>query len=142
MSYTDLFLDKFNEFSSSFYLAPTYVKAIVFSVLIFALIISLAQFRHHFVKWSLKGGLIGLFFGFLFTVLIEGFLIINGGTFITSILGWNNAPKPFSTAIDLGKDKLVKVLGESSNSEKDVLSSLQELNPDEIKRIKAIICTP
>lgn len=97
-------------FISSFSVAPTYVKAGVIVLLIFLLIISLAQFRHHFVKWSFKGGLIGLFFGVLLTLIIEGFLIVNGSTAVTALLGWNNAPKPIKTALDIGKANLIKTI--------------------------------
>jgi len=129
-------------FLDRFYFAPNYLKAVLIIALIFALVLSLAQFRHHFVKGSLKGVVVGLFFGFLFTILIEGFLIINGATFLTSVLGWKNAPKPFSTAINLGKDKLINVLGVKTEDEKNSIQFLQSLNPDEIKKIKVIICTP
>ena len=70
----------------------------------------MAQFRHHFVKWSMKGGLIGLFFGVLLTLIIEGFLLINGSTAITALLGWKNAPKPIKTALDIGKANLIKTI--------------------------------
>jgi len=102
--------DAFLIFSDKFSVAPVYVKAGFFIFLIFLLIISLAQFRHHFVKWSLKGGLVGLFFGFLFTLIIEGFLLINGSTAITALLGWKNAPKPIKTALDIGKANLIKTI--------------------------------
>lgn len=134
----------FLKFVDQFSVAPVYIKAGAIIVLLFLLVISLAQFRHHFVKWSMKGGMIGLFFGFLFTVIIEGFLIINGNTFLTTILGWKNPPKPFKTAIELGKEKLTNVLGSSieQSTVKDPITILQNMNPQEISKIKAIICTP
>lgn len=100
----------FLNFINNFSIAPTYVKAGAIIFLLFLLVISLAQFRHHFVKWSFKGGLIGLFFGVLLTLIIEGFLIINGSTAVTAILGWNNAPKPIKTVLDIGKTKLIKTI--------------------------------
>lgn len=90
--------------------APTYVKAGAIIVLLFLLIISLAQVRHHFVKWSMKGGLIGLFFGILLTLIVEGFLLVNGSTAVMTILGWNNAPKPFKTVLDIGKERLIDII--------------------------------
>ncbi len=140
-------IQKITVFFQSFSVAPTYIQAGSIVVLLFLLIVSLAQFRQHFVKWSFKGGLIGLFFGFLLTILLEGFLLLSGHTVITGLLGWKNAPKPFSTALDLGKNKLINVLGVSTSnvtatSATDAISVLQTLNPDEIKKIKAIICTP
>ncbi|HCR36416.1 hypothetical protein A2130_02165 [Candidatus Woesebacteria bacterium GWC2_33_12] len=103
-------IDKFLQFANSFSVAPTYIKAGAIIVLLFLLVISLAQFRHHFVKWSMKGGLIGLFFGVLLTLIIEGFLLINGSTAITALLGWKNAPKPIKTALDIGKANLIKTI--------------------------------
>ncbi|EKE04963.1 MAG: hypothetical protein ACD_19C00427G0010 [uncultured bacterium] len=105
----DLF-KKFMLFVDNFSVAPTYIQAGAIIILLFLLIISLAQFRHHFVKWSMKGGLIGLFFGVLLTLLIEGFLLVNGQTAITSLLGWKNAPKPIGTALDIGKEKLTDII--------------------------------
>jgi hypothetical protein len=138
-------------FVTNFSFAPSYIKVGAIIVLLFLLVVSLASFRKHFVKWSLKGGLIGLFFGFLLALLLEGFLLIGGKTVITEFLGWKNAPKPIKTALDLGRSKLVNVLGItdeipksnafSTPTAKDAIEILQSLNPTEIKKIKAIICT-
>jgi hypothetical protein len=89
-------------------------------------------------------GLIGLFFGVLLTLILEGFLLINGHTAITSLLGWKNAPKPISTVLDLGKEKLTNVLGMEANNptSTDAIKVLQSLNVAEIKKVKAIICEP
>lgn len=103
---------KIMAFFSSFSVAPTYMQAGAIIILIFLLIVSLAQVRHHFVKWSMKGGLIGLFFGILLTLIIEGFLLVNGHTALTSLLGWKNAPKPISTVLDIGKVKLTDIICE------------------------------
>lgn len=129
MQYIQMLWQKFIDFINNFSVAPTYIQAGAIIVLIFLLVISLAQFRHHFVKWSMKGGLIGLFFGILLTLLLEGFLLVSGHTALTGLLGWKNAPKPISTALDVGKEKLTNTL-------------LDGLNPSEITKIKAIICTP
>lgn len=131
-------------FFENFSVAPVYIQAIAIVILIFLLIVSLAQFRQHFVKWSMKGGLVGLFFGFLFTILLEGFLLLSGHTFLTALLGWNNPPKPFSTALDLGKQKLTNVLGVTTQNPTagDTIILMQSLPPSEISKIKSIICTP
>lgn len=139
-------------FFSNLSIAPTYIKAGAIIFLLFLLIVSLSQFRHHFVKWSMKGGLVGLFFGFLLALFLEGFLLIAGRTAVTELLGWKNAPKPIKTALDLGHQKLVNVLGVSDQINKtyassnptidDALNTLQNLDPTEISKIKAIICTP
>lgn len=143
---------KIMAFFASFSVAPIYIKAGAIILLLFLLIISLAQFRHHFVKWSMKGGLIGLFFGFLLALFLEGFLLIAGRTAVTELLGWKNAPKPIKTALDLGHERLVNVLGTSEEINKtyastnptteDALNTLQNLDPTEITKIRAIICQP
>lgn len=139
----DLF-SSFMLFVENFSVAPTYIQAGALIILIFLLIVSLAQFRQHFVKWSMKGGLIGLFFGVLLTLILEGFLLIGGRTVITGVLGWKNPPKPFSTALDLGKEKLTNVLSitTSDPTVKDAVSIIQSLDPNEITKIKTIMCTP
>lgn len=147
MQYIQTVWQRVLDFVSNFSVAPTYMQAGAIIVLIFLLVISLAQFRHHFVKWSMKGGLIGLFFGILLTLLLEGFLLVSGHTALISLLGWKNAPKPLSTILDIGKEKLTDVLGISTKSltsvsTTDAITVLQSLNPSEIKKIKAIICTP
>lgn len=106
-------------FLSKYSMAPAYVQAIVIIALLFLLVVSLAQFRQHFVKWSLKGGLVGLFFGFIFALILEGFLLVGGHTIVTSLLGWKNAPKPISTVLDIGREKLINVLGISDK--KDII---------------------
>ena len=138
-------------FFGNFSFASSYLKVIAIVLLIFLLVVTLAGVRKYFIKGSMKGGLVGLFFGFLLALLLEGFLIIGGKTAITEILGWRNAPKPIKTALDLGRDKLVNVLGITDEipysnafntpTTTDAIEMLQSLNPDDIKKIKAIICT-
>lgn len=84
--------------------------AVAVIVLVFLLILTLAQVRRHFVNWSLRGGVFGIFFGFLLALILEGFLLIGGRTVITELLGWRNAPKPISIALDAGRGKLIQVL--------------------------------
>lgn len=131
-------------FFESISIAPTYIQAGAIVFLLFLLVVSLAQFRQHFVKWSMKGGLVGLFFGILLTLILEGFLLISGHTAITGVLGWKTAPKPISTALDMGKEKLTNVLGVGIDNptSNDVITIMQSLPPSEISKIKAIICTP
>src|SRR5512146_2596014 len=76
----------------------TYLEAGAIVFLIFILIVLMAQFRRHYVDWSLKGGVFGIFFGFLLALILEGFLLIGGRTAITEVLGWKNAPAPISLA--------------------------------------------
>lgn len=126
------------------------VATIVF--LIFLLILMMAKFRRHYVDWSLKGAIFGVFFGFLLALLLEGFLIIGGKTAITEILGWKNAPAPISLALDAGRRELIKVLGIETQipsslakedlSVQDAVSTLQSLNPSDLKKVKTLICQP
>lgn len=143
MGAVQTFFGNIGNYFVNLYFSKNYLQAGAIIVLIFLLVISLAQFRHHFVKWSIKGGLVGLFFGILLTLILEGFLLVSGHTILTSVFGWKNPPKPFSTALDLGKEKLTNTLGVITEpSSKDIISNMQSLNPDEIRKIKAIICTP
>lgn len=124
--------------------------AIVF--LLFALIITLASVRKHYVDWSLKGAVAGVFFGFLLALILEGFLIIGGRTALTGILGWKNPPAPLAQALDAGRSKLINVLGvqtqipssyaKENSSVQRAIGTYQELNPADQKRVKNILCTP
>lgn len=94
----------------------------------------------------------GLFFGFLLVLILEGFFLIWGKTLLTETLGWQNAPKPVRTALDMGRSNLINVLGITDPIPASValddptvdeaLDVLQSLDPSESKKIKAIICTP
>jgi hypothetical protein len=94
----------------------SYAQAALIVFLIFILILLMAQFRRHFVDWSLKGALFGIFFGFLLALILEGFLIVGGRT--ASTKAKENAT--VTGAIDL----------------------LQSLNPSDIKKVKTIFCQP
>lgn len=121
------------------------------AVLGFLAILLFGYIRKYFVKSSVDGIFLGIFFGFLLTLLLEGFLLIAGRTALTELLGWKDAPKPITRALDIGRDKLTNVLGvtdqipesyASNSTTDDALNVLQSLNPDEIRKIKAIICEP
>lgn len=124
--------------------------AIIF--LIFLLVLSTAQLRRHFVNWSFKGALFGIFFGFLLALILEGFLLIGGKTALTEVLGWKNAPAPISLALDSGRTKLIQILGiqnqvpsslaKENPTVQDAVETLQSLNPNDIKKVKSLICTP
>lgn len=131
--------------------SQSHIKAGLIVALVFLAVVIFGYIRKVFVKSSIDGVFLGIFFGFLLTLLLEGFLLIAGRTAITEILGWKNAPKPITTALDLGREKLVGVLGvtdeipssyASNPTTDDAINVLQSLNPDEMKKIKAIICTP
>lgn len=136
----------------NFSFSPTYLQAGAIVFLIFLLILVFAQMRRHFINWSVKGAFFGIFFGFLLALILEGFLIIGGKTAIIEVLGWKNAPKPISNVLDLGREKLVNVLGITSqipvsnaetlvNSDK-VMNLFQSLNPSEAQKVRSMICKP
>lgn len=141
---------KFNLHIGKFSMPIPYFEAFLIVLLVFVLILSFAQFRRHNINWSLKGILFGTFFGFALALIIEGLLIIKGGTILTGVLGWKNAPAPISIALDAGRTKLTQVLGMSVASPSAIISVnpnvssaiqiLQNLSPNDVKNVKAILC--
>lgn len=133
-------------------LSIPYIQAAAVVFLIFLLILVLAQFRRHFVDWSLKGAVFGIFFGFLLALILEGFLLVGGRTALTGVLGWKSAPAPISIALDAGRNKLIQVLGvkdsvpssfaKENTTVSGVVSLLQSMNPTDIKKVKTIFCQP
>lgn len=133
-------------------IAPTYWQAGAVIFLIFLLILTLARLRHVYVNWSLKGAWPMIFFGFMLALILEGFLILSGRTLLTELLGWENAPKPISTALDEGKNRLVDVLGvtdtipNSSASQsptvESIISDFGLLGKDDSQRVREQICSP
>ena len=134
--------------------SSSYIQAGAVVALLFVLVLMLAQLRRHFVDWSIKGALFGLFFGFLLALVLEGFLIIGGKTVITQVLGWKDAPKPLANILEVGRDKLIQVLGEQvevripdaiaklNPTFDDAVSFFQSLNPSEAQKLKNFICKP
>jgi hypothetical protein len=136
----------------NFSLPFTSVQAIAIVVLLFVLVLTLAQVRRHFVDWSFKGAVFGIFFGFLLALILEGFLILGGRTAITGVLGWKNPPAIISVALDAGRNKLIQVLGittqipssiaKEKSTVQGAIGVLQGLNPADIKTVKSIFCKP
>lgn len=132
------------------HISVPYIQAAAIILLIFILVLTLAQVRRHFFNWSAKGAVFGIFLGFLLALVLEGFLIIGGKTAITEILGWKNAPKPIVNVLDMGRSRLVNVLGlndeipisaaKSGFTAKDLVVFFQNLNPTEAEKAKKIIC--
>jgi hypothetical protein len=133
--------------------SPTYWQAATIVFLLFLLVWTFARIRYLYVHWSLgKSSIAMLFWGFLLALILEGFLILGGRTMFTEVLGWESAPKPISTALDMGRNKLVDVLGitdeipESTASEKPtyqrVVGDYQGLTFEDKKNVKNFICQP
>lgn len=134
-------------------IAPTYWQAAAIVFLLFLLVLTLARLRHLFVNWSLgKNAIAMLFWGFLLALILEGFLLIGGRTLFSEILGWENAPKPISVALDITRAKLVDVLGVSDKiplsvakenfTAEDLILDFQNLAPEEIGKARSVICAP
>ena len=144
----------FNFNLGKFYFSPSYVQAGVVIVLLFVLVLMFAQLRRHFVNLSFKGALFGLFFVFLLALVLEGFLVIGGKTAITQVLGWKDPPKPLENILEVGRTKLVQILGEKIEIQipdavarlnptfKDGITFFQSLNPTEAQKLKNFICKP
>jgi hypothetical protein len=93
-----------------------------------------------------------LFWGFLLALVVEGVLILGGRTILTEVIGWDNAPKPISTALDAGRAKLVDVLGvtdeiPSSNAKntptyQSVVGDFASLSEKDADKVRSFICEP
>ena len=130
---------------------PTYWMAIAIVFLIFLLLLTVARVRYLYVHWNLsRTSLAFLFYGFLFALILEGFLVIGGRTLFTEILGWENAPKPISTFLDTGRQKLVNVLGiteevpasfaQETPTYQSVMSNYESLSIEDQESIRDFIC--
>ena len=92
-----------------------------------------------------------IFIGFILALILEGFLLLGGRTALTELLGWENAPKPISTALDEGRQRMIKVLGvtdeipQSSASEPltadEVMYIIEGLPQEEKDSLQGIMCT-
>ncbi|NMC99329.1 MAG: hypothetical protein GYA62_06390 [Bacteroidales bacterium] len=143
----------FNTFTltlGSFSIPVSYWQAAAIVFLLFILLIMMANFRRHYVDWSLKGGVVGIFFGFLLALILEGFLLIGGKTALTEVLGWKNPPKAVAHVLDAGRDQLIQVLGvqtqipssyaKENGTVQKAMEVLQSLNPSDIKTVKSVLC--
>jgi len=132
--------------------SPNVIRFGLIIILLFILVLTLARVRRHFMEWSFKGALFGIFFGFLLALILEGFLLIGGRTALTEALGWKNAPEPIQTALDSGRSQLIQVLGVNSEipssnakeitSVQEAIETFQSLSPTEAKKAKNLICQP
>ena len=145
----------FNTFDlniGTFSMPIPYWQAIAIVVLLFLLIVMMATYRKHYIDWSLKGGVIGIFFGFLLALILEVFLLIGGKTALTEVVGWKNAPAPISHVLDAGRSQLIQVLGvntqipssfaKDNTTVQSVMETVQGLNPTDLTKVKNILCAP
>ena len=152
MDFAQILSQRLNFNIGNFSISPSYIQAGAIVLLLFILVLSLANLRRHFLNWSVKGSVFGIFMGFILALILEGFLIIGGRTVLTEIVGWKDAPKPLVNLLDAGRDKLVEVLGVSdpipesfATKEKtslDILDEFRKLNVTEADKVKSAICKP
>jgi len=126
---------------------PRYWMVVVIILLIFMLLFTMARLRYLYVHWNLGRSAYSMFFwGFVMAIVVEGFLILSGRTLLTTIIGWNNAPKPISTALDIGRGKLINVLGvQDEKREADatqIILDYQKLAPYDAQSVRTFICQP
>lgn len=150
--YIQMLSKTFNLNLGKFSIPVPYWQAMAIVFLLFILILTLARFRRHYVDWSLKGGVFGIFFGFLLALILEGFLLIGGKTVLTEFLGWKNPPTPIAHVLDAGRSQLINVLGikteiPTSYAKEDVsvqnaVETVQSLNPEDLTKVKNILCSP
>jgi hypothetical protein len=135
------------------YVDATYWQAGAIVILLFLLVFTFARLRYLYVHWSMgKHAFAMLFWGIVLTIIIEGFFMLSGRTIFTEILGMKKVPKPFSTVLDIGKQRLVNVLGEENtvpdSSASNTLNSDQmyslytKMTATESQKLQKIICQP
>ena len=132
--------------------APSYLQAGLVVFCIFLLILSFSMLQHRQAHWTVKGIMPGVAFGFTMALVIEAVLLVGGRTMLTEVLGWKDAPKPISNALEASRSHLVDVLGvtdtvsESNASEKPtvggVVQSYESLPEDERESLQNLICVP
>lgn len=135
-----------------FEIEPQVWQAAAIVVLLFLLVVTLARLRFLYVHWNLgKGAVSFLFYGFILALILEGFLIISGKSLLIEVVGWKNPPKPVSTALDAGKEKLIDVLGmedeiqlkkEENPTFESVIINYNQLSSDDSQLVKEYLCRP
>lgn len=132
---------------------PTYWEAATIVLLIFLLIFTLARMRYLYVHWHLsKTSLAMMFWGFVLTVILEGFLWLSGRTVLTTMLGWKNPPKPVAATLTTGREHLREVLGETAEIDsakakdpptyQSVVFDYKELSDSDKETVQKFVCKP
>ncbi len=131
--------------------SPTYWQAAIIILLIFLLIFTLARMRYLYVHWHLsKTSLAMMFWGFVLTIILEGFLWLSGRTVLTTVLGWKNPPKPIAATLDTGREHLREVLGETAEIDsarakspptyQSIVFDYKELSDSDKETVKKFVC--
>ncbi|OGM05770.1 hypothetical protein A2125_01115 [Candidatus Woesebacteria bacterium GWB1_43_5] len=111
-------------------------------ILVFLLLLVMARITRTYLSWYTTGWYVWVILGFLLAVVVEGFLVISGSTIFTSVLGWKNAPKPVQTMVDIGRTKLIDVLGakETIPTKDSVVLDFKTLDSSSLEEVKSEIC--
>jgi len=120
---------------------PSYLQAGVIVLLLFLLVLTLGSLRHRMNHWTIKGVFPGIAFGFLLAIILEGFLLVGGKTFLIGMLGWKEAPGPVTSVLDVGREKLVNVLGTEAQSAEELVSAYEKLSDSEAESVRLFVCT-
>ena len=93
-----------------------------------------------------------LFWGVVLAIIMEGFFILSGRTIFTEILGMKNVPKPFSTVLNISRQKVVNVLGtenavpdtgaKSKLDSGQMYSLYKNMDKSEAQKLRQDICYP
>lgn len=129
-------------------LSLSYLQAGLIVLCVFLLILTFGMLRHRYNNWTIKGVFPGIALGFIFALVIEAALLVGGRTVITEVLGWKDAPKPISNALEVSRSRFVDVLGvtvpESKADQKPtagaIADSYSNLSKSEQDSLKTLIC--
>jgi hypothetical protein len=114
-----------------FVFSPTYLQAGLIVFCLFLLILTFGMLQHRYTHWTIKGVMPGVALGFTLAFLIEAVLLVGGRTIFTELIGWKDAPKPISNALDVSRERLADVLG--------VNDMVEETNAGSIPSVAQII---
>lgn len=129
--------------------SPNYLQAGAIVFCIFLLILTFGMLQHRYNHWTVKGIMPGVALGFAIALLLEAVLLIGGRTIFTELLGWEDAPKPISNALDASRERLVDVLGvtdpvpesrANSPTTEELMQSYDGLKDEDKETLQSQIC--
>lgn len=131
-----------------FVFSPTYLQAGAVVFCMFLLILTFGMLQHRYNHWTIKGIMPGVVLGFVLAISIESMLLVGGRTIFTELLGWENAPKPISNALEASRGRLADVLGVAIPESKadagvtveGVMQSFEALGQADKAAIREYIC--
>lgn len=130
--------------------SPTYFQAAIVLVAVFVFILAFAMFQRRQHQENIKNTIPSVAFGFALALVLEAVLLIGGRTMFTELLGWKDAPKPISNALDASRNRLVDVLGvtEAVPESKantpatvdEIVKDYESLKSSEKESLQTLIC--